>query len=358
MTLDVSAHFERAEFSIFIDTSLPTDRVSALFGPSGSGKTTLLRLIAGLDRHEGATVKFNGEIWQDENSFVPAHKRQVGYVFQHLNLFPHLSADGNLRYAETRCSKRLARLNRLDREHVIDMLDLSHLLKRFPHELSGGEKQRVAIARALLSNPGVLLMDEPLGSIDAGARNRILPYLQTLHLNLEIPVVYVSHSIDEVLFLADTVYSMSAGRIVAENTALEFSANPGDGNETSAIIQCQVQDKDPEFELTSVRFENQQLLIVADQFRKGDGIRVKIPARDVSITRAPVESSIVNVIETTIAEIDDPGHGPAALLRLGCGEQHLFARITRKSLADLKLTRGETVYAQIKGVALMTDHDR
>ena len=205
MTLDVHAHFERRGFSISVDTSLPTDRVSALFGPSGSGKTTLLRLIAGLDRHAGTTVQFDGETWQNESTFLPAYQRRVGYVFQHLNLFPHLDAQGNLQYAEARCRKHSTQGKSPDRAQVIDMLDLSHLLKRFPHELSGGEKQRVAIARALLSNPRVLLMDEPLGSIDAAARNRILPYLQTLHLNLEIPVVYVSHSVDEVLFLADMV---------------------------------------------------------------------------------------------------------------------------------------------------------
>ncbi|MFT7218935.1 MAG: molybdate transport system ATP-binding protein [Candidatus Azotimanducaceae bacterium] len=370
MSLELIASFARDDFDIAINTSIPTDRVSALFGPSGAGKSTILRLIAGLDRYEGATVRFNSQTWQDEQTFVPPHHRQIGYVFQHLNLFPHLTASANLLYAEKRSHKP----GGLGRKSVIEMLDLGTLLGRYPHQLSGGEKQRVAIARAILSNPDILLMDEPLGSIDTKARNRILPYLQNLHLNSDIPVIYVSHSVDEVLYLCDLVYSINRGKIVSERNVLDFSAqNDADTEESSAIIRCTVMEMDisgssvpgsnglasaENYSLTPLSFEGQFLLIAADHFRTGDHIRVKIPARDVSLIRTPIESSIVNVLPTVITDISDPGFGPSALIKLQCGEQQLLARITRKSLHDLKFEVNEKVFAQIKGVALMSDHER
>lgn len=370
MSLELIASFARDDFDIAINTSIPTDRVSALFGPSGAGKSTILRLIAGLDRYEGATVRFNNQTWQDEQTFVPPHHRKIGYVFQHLNLFPHLTASNNLLYAEKRSHKS----GGLGRKSVIEMLDLGTLLRRYPHQLSGGEKQRVAIARAILSNPDILLMDEPLGSIDSKARSRILPYLQNLHLNSDIPVIYVSHSVDEVLYLCDLVYSVNRGKIVSERNVLDFSAqNDADTEESSAIIRCTVMEMDTSgssvpgsnglasaenFSLTPLSFEGQTLLIAADHFRTGDHIRVKIPARDVSLIRTPIESSIVNVLPTVITDISDPGSGPSALIKLQCGEQQLLARITRKSLVDLKFEVNEKVFAQIKGVALMSDHER
>ena len=380
MSLELVARFARDDFDIAINTSIPTDRVSALFGPSGAGKSTILRLIAGLDRYEGATVRFNNQTWQNEQTFIPPHQRRIGYVFQHLNLFPHLTASNNLFYAEKRSHKS----GGLGRKSVIDMLDLGTLLDRYPHQLSGGEKQRVAIARAILSNPDILLMDEPLGSIDTKARSRILPYLQNLHLNSDIPVIYVSHSIDEVMYLCDLVFSVNRGEIVSESNVLDFSAqNDADTEESSAIIRCtvletqapetqaletNVQEKNAQgtsglasadnFSLTPLSFEGQTLLIAADHFRTGDHIRVKIPARDVSLIRTPIESSIVNVLPTIITDISDPGSGPSALLKLQCGEQQLLARITRKSLHDLKFEVNEKVFAQIKGVALMSDHER
>jgi len=355
--LEVSADIVRpGGFTLTINTSFPNDRVSALFGPSGSGKSTILRLIAGLEHEDGTIIRFNGETWQDGNVFLPPHHRQVGYVFQHLNLFPHLSVDGNLAYAEDR-QHRTTGMSRCD---IIEILHLQDLLDQPPGQLSGGEQQRVAIARALLSNPQLLVMDEPLGSIDAAAKDRILPYLQRLHMNLEIPVIYVSHSLDEVLYFADTVYTIEAGRITRESSVVEFSVD-GIGihqSEAAAIIRCRVVVTDEDFSLTEVSFEQQTIYISSDKFRPGDDIRVKIPARDVSLSRQRHSSSIINVIETTISSIMDPGDGPTAMVKLSCGEQHLLTRITRKSLKELALRPGEKVFAQIKGVALMTDYER
>jgi molybdate transport system ATP-binding protein len=204
-------------------------------------------------------------------------------------------------------------------------------------------------------------MDEPLGSIDTESRYRILPYLQRLHTTLGIPFIYVSHSMDEVLYLADQVFVLGAGRVTQSGSVVEFSVDgPGITQPDAAtIIRCQVTNQDTANQLTEVSFENQVLYIAADKYVAGDAISVRIPARDVSIAlEKPVSSSILNILSTRISEIHDPGNGPTVVIRLSCGEQQLLARITRKSLTELNLSPGERVFAQIKGVALMTDYER
>ncbi|MBT4162321.1 MAG: molybdenum ABC transporter ATP-binding protein [Gammaproteobacteria bacterium] len=358
MSLELRVALERdSGFEVNVDITIATDRVTALFGSSGSGKSTLLRLITGLERADNVVVRFNGETWQDENNFVPPHQRCTGYVFQHLNLFPHLTAAGNLEFAEKRRHKNSS----LSRQDVVEMLDIANLLQKRPDQLSGGEQQRVAIARALLSNPRLLIMDEPLGSIDTAARTRILPYLQRLHDTLKIPVIYVSHALDEVLEFADTVISIESGKVISEAPIFDFAIDgPGAEQPTSAaIIRCVVESQDHDHALATVSFEGQTMYLAAEHYRPGDMIRIKIPARDVSLTREkPRSSSILNILESTIAEINDPGLGPTAVVKVACGEQRLLARITRKSLIELNLKPGDIVFTQIKGVALITDHER
>ncbi len=357
MPLKLNCNLTRGAFSLRVDTEFADRRVSALFGPSGAGKTSVLRIIAGLDHTPGAQVSFNEEIWQDEHTFIPAHRRGIGYVFQQLNLFPHLSAADNLAYA----SHRRHKPEGLSQDEIIDMLDISDLLDKRPGQLSGGEQQRVAIARALLSHPKLLLMDEPLGAIDQFARNRILPYLQRVHHALDIPVIFISHSLEEVLYLADHVYQIEAGRVASASAAIEFAVSDAGAthNNAAAIVSCEVIDTEAAYALTRVSLDGQTLYISAEGFDPGELIRVKIPARDVSLTRTKAtETSIINIIEGTVLDIQPASNGPVATVTLACGQQRLLARITRKSVNDLGLMAGDKVFAQIKGVALLTDYER
>lgn len=357
MSLEFRALLERGQsFRLDVDLRIATDRITALSGPSGSGKTSILRLIAGLDHIPGVTVRFDDLTWQDEQHFVAPHAREVGYVFQHLNLFPHLDVSGNLDFAE----RRKHRSGGLSREEVIAMLTLEPLLNKTPAQLSGGEQQRAAIARALMSNPRLMLMDEPLGSIDADARSRILPYLQKLHTHLSIPVIYVSHSLDEILYFSDEVISLKAGTVVDKSATLAYSTS-GTGIEqpdAAAIITCVVEERDDQMSLLRLSFEGQTLFIADEGYAPGNRIQVRIPARDVSVAREqPPSSSILNIIRSSIEAIHDPGDGPSAVLTLKCNDQRLLTRITRRSLHELQLQPGDIVYAQIKGVALMSDYE-
>lgn len=357
MTLQLNCKVNRGNFNLEVELAFPDREVTALFGASGSGKTSILRIIAGLDHEPGVNLIFNGETWQDTQTFIPAHLRRVGYVFQHLNLFPNMTADRNLAYAEQRSHSSSG----LSRKEIIDVLEIGSLLHKYPEQLSGGEQQRVAIARSLLSHPALLLMDEPLGSIDQGAKARILPYLQRIHQMLDIPAIFVSHSLDEVLYLADRVVEISDGRVLQEVDVIDFATSEGatTGNDAAAIVSCRVRDHDEKYNLTSLDLEGQTLIVSAPGFKTDDQVRVKIPARDVSITRErAVSSSILNVIECRVESIRNMGDEPGALVRLGAGNQVLLARITRKSIDDLSLKAGDPVFAQIKGIALMIDHER
>jgi len=357
MTLQLNCQVSRGNFNLEVDLQFPDREVTALFGASGSGKTSILRIIAGLDREPGVSVTFNGETWQDAQTFVPVHQRRVGYVFQHLNLFPNMSADQNLAYAEQRSHSARG----LSRQEIIDVLEIGSLLHKYPEQLSGGEQQRVAIARSLLSHPGLLLMDEPLGSIDQAAKTRILPYLQRIHQMLDIPAIFVSHSLDEVLYLADRVVEISEGRVVQQVDVIDFATSEGatTGSDAAAIVSCTVRDHDDKYNLTSLDLEGQTLIVSAPGFEAGDQVRVKIPARDVSIARErATSSSIINVLECRVISIAASTDDPGALVRLEVGNQVLMARVTRKSIDDLSLQENDRVFAQIKGVALMIDHER
>lgn len=342
-------------FTLDVDLQLPGRGVIALFGHSGSGKTTLLRSIAGLEKFSGRLI-VNGEAWQDESRFLPIHRRPLGYVFQEASLFPHLSVKKNLTFGLQRIP---AQEQQLELEQVVEWLGVAHLLDRRPQRLSGGERQRVAIARALLTSPRLLLMDEPLSALDERSKQEILPYLERLHDELSIPVIYVSHSTDEVARLADYLVLMERGRVLAAGpiaevmTRLDLSIARED--EAESILETVVQAHQPEFHLTQLTTAGGTVHTRLIDSPPGTRQRVRIHARDVSIALNPQsDSSILNVLPARVLEIASMTEWQM-LVRLGLGPDAaipLLARITRKSCAQLGLEPGREVFAQVKSVAL------
>ncbi|MBT9590347.1 MAG: molybdenum ABC transporter ATP-binding protein [Thiobacillus sp.] len=339
-------------FELDADFSLPAHGVSALFGASGSGKTTLLRLIAGLTRAPGS-LSVNGEIWQDDRTFLPTHRRALGYVFQEASLFPHLSVRGNLEYGWKRVP---AGERRIRFDDVIDWLGLSALLPQAPHQLSGGQRQRVAIGRALLASPRLLLMDEPLSALDSNSRAEILPYLERLHRQLELPIIYVSHALDEVARLADTLLLIDAGKISYQGPLIEGLTRldlPLAHRDTAGtVIDTTVISHDPAFQITQVARGNIAFELPGLHAAPGEPLRVRVAARDVSLAlSAPSQTSILNLLPARILEIADDAPGQM-LVRLALEDTVLLARITRKSAHALNLQPGMAVVAQVKSVAV------
>ncbi|MCE5182621.1 MAG: molybdenum ABC transporter ATP-binding protein [Betaproteobacteria bacterium] len=342
-------------FSLDVDIKLPGRGVSALFGPSGSGKTTLLRCLAGLERTPDGYLALGGEIWQQGPAFVPTHRRPLGYVFQEASLFPHLSVRRNLEYGLRRIADGARRVS-LD--SAIELLGIGHLLERIPDRLSGGERQRVAIARALAVSPRILLMDEPLAALDLARKQEILPYLERLHDELEIPLVYVSHSPDEVARLADYMVLMEGGKAVASGpihemlTRLDLPLAHGD--EAGVVIDTTVGEHDEIYHLTRLDFAGGGISVARQPYALEHHVRLRIPARDISLAlERHGDSSILNVLPASVVEIADetPAH---VMVRLDAGGVPLLARITRKSSALLGLKPGMAIFAQVKSVALLS----
>jgi molybdate transport system ATP-binding protein len=353
---EIRAVFKLAlgSFALDVDFIAPAIGVTALFGPSACGKTTLLRCIAGLERANG-TLQVNGAVWQDDTRFVPTHKRPLGYVFQEASLFPHLSVRANLEYGYQRIatSERKVPL-----QQVVDWLGLGSILERGdPAQLSGGERQRVAIGRALLTSPRLLLMDEPLAALDSNSKQEILPYLETLHRELDIPVFYVSHALDEVARLADHLVLMEQGRVIAGGALTETLARldlpTAHLSDAGVVIETSLAQHDPQYHLTRLDFCSGSLWVEKLDHPLGSPVRVRVLARDVSIaTILPHDSSISNILQARIAEICDAGPGKVNV-RMTVGDtQVLLSRITHRSLDLLGLAVGMSVYAQVKSVAL------
>ena len=359
MATSITARFQLnyGSFQLQADIDLPGSGISVLFGESGSGKTSLLRCMAGLERPGSGYFKINGSVWQDSSNgiFLPTHKRRLGYVFQEANLFPHLNVNNNLQFG-------LKRAATIDHSHtslssVIDLLGIGHLLGRMPDRLSGGEKQRVAIARALVLNPDILLMDEPLASLDLKRKQEVMPYLLKLQYELAIPIVYVTHSWQEVTQLANFLVMLDRGRVIAAGELTELigrlDLTLAQNKEAASVWQGKVTSHDSHFQLTAVDFGGCALhLPVIDQ-AIGTSLRIQIQARDVSIARCePKATSILNVLPATIKGFadDDSGH---TVVSLDCGNNILLSHITRKSAQMLELTPGLSVFAQIKGTSLL-----
>jgi len=344
------------EFSLNVDLTIPGCGVTALFGHSGSGKTTLLRCIAGLERAPGGQVSVAGQVWQEGETFVPTHQRPLGYVFQEASLFPHLSVKSNLEYGRKRVDGSDGHKVSLD--HAIELLGIGHLLGRKPDRLSGGERQRVAIARALALSPRLLLMDEPLAALDLARKQEILPYLERLHDELAIPILYVSHAPDEVARLADHIVVMEGGRAVATGPLTETLARLDLpirlGEDVGVVLDTVVAARDEKWHLAHMEFAGGRLWVRDHGLPVGHRARVRILARDISVVRTPVTgTSILNTLPAVVVDSVDDSHPALTLVKLHVGELPLLARLTRRSAHELVLTPGRLVYAQIKAVALI-----
>lgn len=355
MTIRARFRVQYGEFSLDAALDLPDRGITALFGRSGTGKTTLLRALAGLDRHSGGWLEVAGQTWQAPGRFLPPHKRGVGYVFQEPSLFAHLSVRGNLEYASRRVP---VRDRRVDAEHAAGLLGIRDLMERRPAHLSGGERQRVAIARALAANPRLLLMDEPMAALDDARKNEILPYIASLPKALDIPVIYVSHSRDEVARIANHLVLLDAGRVQAAGpigdmlTRLDLPL--AHGNDAEALFQGSVTGHDSEYDLTYIDFPGGRFSVPRKDLPVGSMVRLRVAARDVSLTLAPqTGTSILNIFPARI-EAAEPEGSAQVMLRLLAGGVPLLSRVTRKSAVALQLTPGRQVYAQVKSVALLT----
>jgi molybdate transport system ATP-binding protein len=335
--------------------------LTALFGRSGAGKTSLVNAIAGLYRPTSGHVAVDGETLTDTASgiFVPAHRRRVGYVFQEGRLFPHLNVRQNLVYGRWFAPKAVPKTPGGEFDQVVGLLGIDRLLARRPANLSGGEKQRVAIGRALLARPRLLVMDEPLASLDEGRRAEIFPYIERLRDVMKMPIVYVSHSIAEVARLATTVVVMSDGQVAAIGPTAQIMGRidlfPLTGRaEAGAILTTRVAAHDTAFGLTVLTTAAGELRVPHLDLPIGAALRVRIRARDVMIALTPPENlSALNVLPGTVAEIGD-GDGPIVQMRLDCAGEALVARLTRRSVQTLGLIPGLKVHAVIKSIAF--DH--
>ncbi|MDV4182362.1 molybdenum ABC transporter ATP-binding protein [Rhizobium brockwellii] len=353
MTLIVEAKQRLGAFSL--DAAFISERgVTALFGRSGSGKTSLIRIIAGLARPDEGRVVLDGEPLTETATgiFVPKHRRRFGYVFQEARLFPHLSIRANLSYGRW-FAARPAHGESFDR--IVDLLGIETLLERSPSKLSGGEKQRVAIGRALLSSPRLLLMDEPLAALDDARKAEILPYLERLRDETDIPIVYVSHSIAEVARLANQVVVMRDGKVEATGPAVDILSRPStasDRREAGALLEGTVESFDARHRLSTVALKSCQLHIPGATLAPGKSVRIRIPSRDVMLATARPEGlSALNILEARIDGMSSTEDGTVEI-RLDCGGDIILSRITTLSCERLDLRPGRAVFAVIKTVAL------
>lgn len=345
-------------FALDVDLRLPARGVSAIFGASGSGKTTLLRAVAGLEAATRGTLRVGDAVWQDSGRgiFVPPHRRALGMVFQDAALFPHLSVRENLLFGLRRMGRPAP--ESLQRTGVVALLGIGGLLDRRPQRLSGGEQQRVAIARALLAEPRLLLMDEPLAALDEQRKAEVVPWLERLHDELAIPMLYVSHSLPEVARLADHLVLLDGGRVRASGPLAELLPRTdlplSHGEEAFVMIDAEVADYDAAYALARLDVAGQSLWATSPPRAPGSRLRVRIQARDVSLARTPQhDSSILNTLATTLValEAQPPGR---VLARLDIGQGgSLLARLTMKSADALQLAVGQSIHAQIKSVALL-----
>lgn len=342
-------------FSLDVDLHLPGRGVTALFGPSGCGKTTLLRCMAGLTRAPSGRLRVQGEVWQGEHQFVPTHQRPLGYVFQEANLFAHLTVQANLAYGQSRVPQAQ---RRVQWDRAVELLGIGHLLARKPQALSGGERQRVAIARALLTSPRILLMDEPLAALDLQRKLEFMPYLERLHHELDIPVIYVSHAPDEVARLADHLVVLDAGRVLASgpltDTLARLDLPIRLGEDAGVVLNAVVAERDAAWHLARVEFDGGSLWVRDAGHALGQLVRVRILARDVSLALHPsADTSIQNSLPAVVDELAGDAHPALALARLHVGASPLVARLTRRAADRLGLQAGQALWVQIKAVALV-----
>ena len=341
-TLPLEAHLD-----------IPSQGVTALFGLSGSGKSSLINLVSGLiDPDEGVISLNDRELFNSaENSCVPINQRNIGYVFQDARLFPHYTVNGNLRYGMKNTSKD-------EFNYIVELLGIGHLLKRYPITLSGGEKQRVAIGRALLTDPEILLMDEPLSALDLPRKRELMNYLERLSKEINIPILYVTHSLDELLRLAERVVLLTNGKVEAYDVLENIWESPlflpwKQENEQSAVLSLPVFMHNPSYKMTALSIGDQHIWINQVEAQINEKVRICIHSSDVSISLNKVEqSSIRNILYGRIVKILELEN--RVDLKLDIGGKHLWASISKWSFHDLALQLGQLVYAQIKAISVMS----
>ena len=344
-------------FELNAQFELPARGVIAIFGPSGCGKSAVMRCIAGLNRMKTGFCSVAGDVWQDEKSFRPVHQRPIGYVFQEANLFPHLSVHRNLMYGYP----GQAGVGAIAFDEVVVLLGLETLLERSPRNLSGGERQRVAIGRALLSQPKLLLMDEPLSALDQMTKDEILPYLERLHGARALPILYISHDMAEVERLADQLVLMRSGSVIAAGLLTDLQADLSlplsVARDAAVSLDATVVAQNEADGMATLAVPGGQFLVPAEPLRIGDSRRLRVLADDVSLAREqPSRSTIVNVLSAKILSIrSQSDHRVTALLGLGAdgAGARLLSRVTERSWNELDLETGLEVYVQVKGVALV-----
>jgi molybdate transport system ATP-binding protein len=340
-----------------LDTEFDSDSgVTALFGRSGAGKTTLVNAISGLAKPDSGRVEIDGVCLFDSARGIdqPVEHRRVGYVFQEGRLFPHLTVRGNLNYGFNlaRPRERYVEFGK-----VVDLLGLESLLERRPGNLSGGEKQRVAIGRALLSSPRLLLMDEPLAALDQSRKREVLRYIARLHEEIKVPIVYVTHSVDEIVQLAETVVLIAGGRVVATGGVGEVMGRAdlraqGVAFEGGTVIEARVVAHDLEYDLATLEFAGGRLSVPGIEAMVGEAVRVRIRSRDISLAlSAPADISVLNVLRGSVVDVR-PEQDARAVVHVRIGETVLTSRITRYSVKRLGLAAGREVYVLIKAVSL------
>ncbi len=347
----------RTGFDLEVDLRLPARGITVLHGPSGSGKTSVLRCVAGLERPHNGYVRIGDQIWQDDRRghFLPTWRRALGYVFQEASLFEHLDVRANLHFGLRRDSDSRARQSLAE---AIELLGIGHLLGRAPHALSGGERQRIAIARALAARPRVLLLDEPLSAIDHSRRQEILPWLERMRDELEMPMIHVTHSADEVARLATYLVVLEAGRVKASGavagvlSSLDLPVVVGE--DAAALLEGELLERDVAWHLARVGFAGGSLWVADGGLPLGRRVRLRVLARDVSITtQEPGYTSIQNHVRGVVESMAGDVHPSQVLVRLRCGDSVLLARVTRRAMASLELGPGRPVWAQVKSVALV-----
>ena len=342
-------------FNLDIDLQLPASGITVVFGPSGSGKTTLLRCLAGLEK--SGKMEIAGQVLQNENIFIPVNLRAIGMVFQESRLFPHLKVRDNLLYGYKRTPLNSRRLHL---EDIARVLSLEKLQERSIDKLSGGEKQRVALGRALLTSPKLLLMDEPLAALDAQRKTEIIPFIRKVEKELSIPIIYVTHSMSEVLQLVDTMVILKDGKVVKYGPVgkvfsdIQLRESIGDEH-SGAVLDTTVLEHDTDYGITSLDFMGQQLSVPIQDISPGQVLRVHIHSKDVSLATQPPEglTSVLNILKTTVRKIGE-NVGYSVDIELDAG-QTLLATITRKSLSNLNLRPGQSIYAYIKAIRMVNE---
>jgi len=334
-----------------VNTTLPGRGITAVFGVSGAGKTSLINAIAGLTQPQQGKIVLNNRVLSDAERgiYLPPEKRRVGYVFQDARLFPHYRVRGNLEYG-------MAKSMRSQFDELVQLLGIEALLSRFPWTLSGGEKQRVAIGRALLTAPEILLMDEPLASLDLLRKRELLPYLQTLVQQVEIPVLYVSHSLDEILHLAENVLVLDQGQVKANGSLEQVWASSAmrpwlPRAEQSSVLRVQVLEQHPHYAMTSLQLGGQRIWVGRIDAPLQSTLRIRIQAADVSLVlEPPVNSSIRNILPARVVEVLDIAQ--QVEVKLQVGDCELWARITPWARDELHIQPDMQLYAQIKSVSI------